>query len=203
VTRECVPCESPCKTCSGSLNTCTSCDQAHPQYLIFDNKCYEECPEKVSVFSQGQCLHCSDNCKTCQDTFDTCTTCYGEDFLNKLNQRCVESCTAEIMVASQAFPPSDLDAVALGDFQSLTCELCHENCLTCDPFNTNVCTECRDGLKMIEKTKACAAECPSKTAEMWIPLTQDTVCARCLDGCAECMYSRDHCTVCEEGFFLY
>jgi len=56
---------------------------------------------------------------------------------------------------------------------------------------------------MVESTKACVADCPSKTADMWIPLTQDNVCARCLDSCAECMYSRDHCTVCEEGFFFY
>lgn len=36
-----------------------------------------------------------------------------------------------------------------------------------------------------------------------IPLIRDSVCAKCVDGCAECMYSRDHCTVCEPGFVFH
>ena len=91
----------------------------------------------------------------------------------------------------------------LGVKQELTCELCNVNCLTCDGSNTEICLECRDGLKMLETTKSCIPDCPIGTADVWIPLTKDTVCAECAPGCTECEYSREHCTVCESGFVFY
>ena len=56
---------------------------------------------------------------------------------------------------------------------------------------------------MLETSKQCLADCPVGTAEIWLPLTQDTVCAECAPGCTECEYSREHCTVCKENFIFH
>ena len=76
-TGTCEVCERPCKTCSGSLTNCTSCDTDHPQYLFFENLCYEECPAEISVFDRGQCVACDENCKTCEDSTYNCTSCHN------------------------------------------------------------------------------------------------------------------------------
>ena len=56
---------------------------------------------------------------------------------------------------------------------------------------------------MLETAKRCVGECPKGTAEIWVPLTQDTVCAECAPGCTECEYSREHCTVCQDNFIFH
>lgn len=56
---------------------------------------------------------------------------------------------------------------------------------------------------LVESTKQCLSACPAKTAQVWIPLTQESVCAQCSDGCSECMNARDHCTACEPGFVFH
>ena len=55
---------------------------------------------------------------------------------------------------------------------------------------------------MIETTKQCLMDCPVGTAEIWLALTEDAVCAECAPGCAECENSREHCTVCEPDYFF-
>jgi len=127
--------------------------------------------------------------------FDACTTCSDGKYLSRVDQSCVEMCPLGNSVAM-----FNMDETVL---QTKTCELCNANCLTCDPLNPDICTECRRGLVMVENTKQCLSACPAKTATVWIPLTKDTLCAQCLDGCKECEYSRDHCTTCEDGFVFH
>ena len=194
----CELCERPCETCSGSLTHCTSCDSAHPQYLFFENRCYETCPTDASVFDEGQCIACSDNCGTCADSPFNCTSCTGDQYLDQWSLRCMDTCPVEISVATYT-PYTDADLVK----QELTCEMCHENCLTCSEEDTAICTECREGLKMVERTKECVKACPVGTADIWIPLTEDVICAECAPGCSECMYDRDHCTACEDGLKFF
>ena len=114
--------------------------------------------------------------------------------------KCLDICPAEISVATFV-PSTALEPVK----QELTCEMCNENCLTCEADDVSICTECREGLKLIERTKECVDTCPIGTADVWIPLTEDTICAECAPGCTECIYSRDTCTVCElsKKFFDY
>ena len=194
-TKTCELCGAPCKTCEGSLTRCTSCDQTQAQSLFFRNQCFETCPLDISVFNEGVCEECNPNCKTCDSQYSAnfCTTCYDGNYLDFFTNKCVQRCTAGLTVASKK----------PGAKQELTCELCNVNCLTCDEKNTQICLECRDGLKMIETKKQCVTECPSKTAEVWIPLTKDTICVECAPGCEECKNSRDHCTICEDGFVFF
>lgn len=56
---------------------------------------------------------------------------------------------------------------------------------------------------MLETAKTCILTCPVGTAEIWLPLTQDTICTECAPGCTECEYSRDHCTICKENFVFH
>ena len=88
----------------------------------------------------------------------------------------MESCPLEVTV--ETF--TELSATVR---QDLTCEPCNETCLTCSASDITVCTECKDGFKMHEKNKECLLECPSTFAEFYIPLTEDTICVKCADGC--------------------
>ena len=112
--------------------------------------------------------------------------------------QCLDICPLETSVAT-FMPSTALEPVK----QELTCEMCDENCLTCEADDVSVCTECREGLKLIERTRECVDECPAGTADVWIPLTEDIICAECALGCKECLYSRDTCTVCEPGKKFY
>ena len=197
-TRTCELCERPCETCEGSLTHCTSCDKTHPQYLFFENLCYETCPIDVSVFDEGVCLACSDNCGTCADSWLNCTSCQGDQYLDQWSLRCMDVCPAEVSVAT--YTPSTVTSFVK---QELTCERCNESCLTCSDEDTQICTECREGLKMVERTKECVKHCPVGTADIWIPLTEDNICAECAPGCSECVYDRNHCTACDAGLKFF
>ena len=194
----CELCEKPCETCLGSRTHCLSCDQTLPEYLFFQNKCYENCPAEISVFDQGQCVACSKNCKTCADSFDSCSSCHNDLFLDIRSLKCFEQCPREISVANTILS-TDANPVK----QEKICELCHDMCAKCDPFETDICSECAEGLKMIETTKQCFTECPRGTADVYIPLTRDSVCVECSLGCSDCLQSRDHCTACKPGFIFY
>ena len=195
-TKSCELCDSPCKTCEGSQTRCTSCDLTQPFSYFFKNECFEDCPIDISVEDEGVCEECNSNCKTCHSDYsaDYCTSCYGDLFLSNVTHTCVETCPAKISVArTNSIHEKN---------QALTCDLCNDNCLTCAADNPDICHECREGLKMIETTKECVQACPLKTAEVWLALTQDTICAECAPGCLECENSREHCTVCEADFFF-
>ena len=195
--KTCEQCESPCKTCENSLTRCTSCDQSLDAIYFFRNECFEQCPIDISVQDEGECVECNSNCKTCDSLYDAghCTSCYGDNFLDYFTNTCVEECPAGLSVANS-------NALTLKG-QTKTCDLCNENCLTCSDTDTEICLECRSGLKMLETEKTCLTQCPKGTAEVWIPLVEDTVCAECAPGCTECENSREHCTVCKDDFFFY
>ena len=196
-TKTCELCTPPCKTCLGSLTHCMTCDQVLPQSWFFQNKCYEGCPRDVSVEDEGVCMACNPTCKTCDSDYEAnfCTSCYGENYLDYFTNTCVGTCPTEVTVAK-------IDVLTeMG--QTKTCNVCDETCRTCDPFDANICTECQADLKMLETEKKCVTQCPFGTAEVWIPLTQDTVCAECAPGCSECVNSREHCTVCQNNFFFH
>ncbi len=91
----CVPCESPCYTCS-SKTTCLSCDRTDPvnQAIFFfelNQKCYEECPNVSVPTPSKQCEACVSPCETCEALPSKCTTCEEGHFLHK-NNECVTSC---------------------------------------------------------------------------------------------------------------
>ena len=195
-TKTCELCEAPCKTCEGSLTRCTSCDQALPntRTFLFRNECWESCPADISVEDEGQCVACNPNCATCDDQYsaDFCTSCRGGAYLDYFSHSCVDVCPAGLTVANEAaVNPKN---------QLRTCDLCNERCATCASYDPDICLECRAGLKMLETARVCLDRCPLGTAEIWVPLTGDTVCAECAPGCTECEYSRQHCTACAAGF---
>ena len=163
-TKTCDKCSLPCMTCEGSLTRCTSCDQSLQASYFFRNECFEQCPLDISVEDEGECVECSPNCKTCDSLYDAnfCTSCYGNNFLDFYSNTCVDTCPSGLTVANTA---------ALTEKgQTKTCDLCNESCLTCSDYNTEICLECRSGLKMLENEKMCLTQCPKGTAEVWIPL---------------------------------
>ena len=126
-----------------------------------------------------------------------CTSCEDGLYLDQLSFRCLAVCPAATTVATILPDPEP------PFFQEKICDPCHQNCLSCSSEDTSICLECREGLKMVEQTKQCFEECPARTAEIWLPITQDILCAECVPGCSACQYARDHCTECDPGFFFY
>lgn len=94
-------------------------------------------------------------------------------------------------------------ALSLEVRQELTCEECQTNCLTCSAIDTQTCTKCREGLLLMEDSKACLNACPTGYTNVYKPESQDNICQKCDLGCSECIDSRYHCTICEPGFVFY
>ena len=211
-TKTCEACTLPCKTCEGSLTHCTSCDDSFDSLsLLFRNKCYDDCPAEISVFSEGLCLECNSNCQTCDDQYspDFCTSCSDGQYLDFYSNSCVQKCPQGVSVPT-ILAPDDVITIVVDDVdyaqdysQDKVCETCNPTCLTCDYGNSNICMECRTGLKMLEVSKQCLEECPAGTADVWIPLVQDSVCAECAPGCLTCENSREHCMICEADFVFH
>lgn len=89
-----------------------------------------------------------------------------------------------------------------GEIQLKQCAPCDEKCLTCSPTDANQCTKCRSNYKFVESNGVCAEQCPPATSELYIPLTDDTICLTCATGCSECSTDRNVCQACEPGYFL-
>lgn len=46
-----IDCSNPCKTCSGSDTTCTSCDTASANPLFYNDDCVANCPDGYYALS--------------------------------------------------------------------------------------------------------------------------------------------------------
>lgn len=73
-------CDYPCKTCSGSTSTCTSCDLASTYKLFYNNQCLKSCLTGY-YGANYQCLPCDSNCRDCSGGANQCTYCYPASFL--------------------------------------------------------------------------------------------------------------------------
>jgi hypothetical protein len=106
------------------------------------------------------CVKCSDNCKTCSGTADTCLSCF--DIKNEISSTWVSDHpsyasldTGAIELISFMYSASEKKCLLQckegyfvhfstpGDFGSLNCIVCSENCKTCADTNTR-CLSCRE-----------------------------------------------------------
>lgn len=89
-TLSCLPCRSPCVTCSSILN-CTSC---YTNMLLYFGQCVSICPDG-SYPSVTQCLQCPTMCQKCKnDSMNVvCTTCSnGKFMIATIPGQCITNC---------------------------------------------------------------------------------------------------------------
>ncbi len=91
---KCLPCDSTCKTCSGSEpNRCSSCDQTDLKHSTFlEGQCVDFCPRGY-IEKANTCFLCGgDHCQACSnpDNLAECDQCDFGYYL--VNGSCVADC---------------------------------------------------------------------------------------------------------------
>ena len=213
-TKYCVPCISPCKTCSSSA-VCKTCIN---NYFLISNKCYEcnkNCKTTVDgckcnscndgfYLSNSQCLPCDSTCKTCSVSAKNCTNCKDGYYLNSNNQciKCQIGCkTCE---GSADYCLNCID----GYYRDSTkCYRCISPCETCS--SSTKCLSCVDKYfiindKCYECNKNCKTTidgCKCKTCNDGFYLSYNQ-CLNCDDNCKTCEGSANKCRSCKDGYYL-
>ena len=182
-------CLSPCSSCAGDIDQCTSCLQTVEDRYFFRGRCRARCPKNISVYvrDDGMCSACSDNCKTCSGQPSLCASCRGPMKLDMLDSSCKETC------------PSGT-TVDMGK----TCEPCHSTCATCSDTDVDYCLTCQPGLKFNPQDNTCMTQCPTGTAQV-NEYSGVERCEICAEGCLECAGSPDYCNKCDDslGYLFY
>lgn len=212
-TNVCITCAHPCKECSTSGKTCTSCQE---NYTLDEenNQCLKETDEG-----------CSFPCETCSETKSKCDSCLDGYVLDEETS----SCFKLQMECNGNCANCDIDGVCFkcnGGFymfgglckldcpegyskssESGSCEQCQiENCQKCSNDSPFVCAQCFDGFLTTGST--CSEKCPNETYKLSdtcfesCPLTyfeDGTKCSKCGEHCESCA-AKTSCTHCEIGY---
>ena len=180
-------CDYPCLTCyPDQPDMCLSCNTIEGDQILYENKCYMQCPEGT-FFEYFQCKPCDSKCKTCEYLSGSlCTSCNGDSiehpFLN--GKDCSATC-----------PYGEF-----GNRVTNECEKCNVPCENCVD-TPDKCTSCRqDNLDKYFFENTCLPECPSGN---YVNLeARDNVCLQCNENCVECELTSRTCTKCAAGFIL-
>ena len=141
-------CDVQCKTCSGTISNCLTCDSSSIYTYFYVNTCVSTCPfttYPTVISGVNQCQACSQSgCKVCDST--TCSQCSGQLILYQ--GACVFSCqTSTVMVIINGV---------------MTCQACSAGCKICDD-GVNSCSTCQPGL-LLQSTSSnisCSTSCSS------------------------------------------
>jgi len=83
-------CTNPCKTCSISGTTCTSCVTGS---YLHNNSCLSSCPSTYwENTSTNTCDSCNDPCLTCDTNANDCLSCVDNTFYLSTNNSCGTTC---------------------------------------------------------------------------------------------------------------
>lgn len=152
----CVPCNSPCKTCINHPSFCTSClnGMGYLQTSAVQQSCVLNCVDGTYV-SAGVCQVCDFRCATCVGSATNCVSCPANQVL--YNGGCWATCPA-ISFAQDGINATCSDSCPAGYYKvSVTqCAPCSPQCTTCDGGPSN-CTSCLQGSVAINGT--CSVTC--------------------------------------------
>ena len=175
----CVECNSNCKRCSNTINTCTACYSG--LYLLLDDNTCVLC-NTPGMFQNGvYCSHCDANCVTCSGTATHCTSCATGLKISSENYSCVNCNVPKYYISGNYCRPCDI-----------TCE-------TCDGDSNNHCKSCPTTptpTYFLSSDRSCTA-CD---ADGWSPI--GTNCTQCDPNCRRCSNTINTCTACYSGEFL-
>jgi len=178
VLQKCVPCTSPCLTCSTSQSTCTACiPTLSPSMYLNGITCQANCPPTFYNNNVNYvCTPCTNNCSLCSSA-TICSSCTNNTFL--LTNTCLVSC------------PSGYVGI------SALCQACTNNCKTCTG-GTNICLTCVTGTYYLSSAQSCVTACP--LGLFLDALTQS--CVGCSVSCLTCSGSASTCTACNSTLLL-
>jgi proprotein convertase subtilisin/kexin type 5 len=146
-TLSCLPCRSPCATCSSIIN-CITC--LNSLYLYY-GQCVQICPDGSypdSSTNQSACLSCPSICSKCKllNGSVVCTTCSNSKFMISTQPgQCLTAC------------PDGWYA----DFGTYQCYQCQTPCVTCSAATQ--CTTCISGYLIYHTDCLLGNECPDGT----------------------------------------
>jgi proprotein convertase subtilisin/kexin type 5 len=174
----CIACSSPCKTCSGSTNNCTSCvsGSSFPYLNVtsgFVGTCLTQCP--AGMFPDTSqlvpiCTMCQSPCSTCTSS-NVCLTCVSPYYM--YSGICANTCPDNITITNTV---------------TRVCDLCAPVCSTCSITTTN-CTNC-SAIAFLYLGN-CVSTCPS-------PLViNNGTCGGCELPCLTCVQISTNCTSCD------
>lgn len=198
---KCMPCSSPCQSCSGSATNCKTCDITKDLRYLMNGTCKAKCDDGHTVplvESDYVCKACSDNCKTCVGKVGFCLTCKAEKpFLSTADNTCHAQCPDGVTV--------------LTDAKKKLCSGCSSVCATCSG-TADFCTSCRKdySLHVTEKTitgqgttskvpvQTCVVDCEGIDVKGRINrlVSVDGKCTKCNAPCDTCQERPDKCLTC-------
>ena len=178
----CVQCNSLCKTCSGSIATCTSCDTTSGYPYLHSSTCNAKC--LTGYWGNGsECKICTNPCATCSsDTY--CITCGTSSITEKqtylLSGVCYTTC------------PDGYTSYSTDN----TCVACTGLCSTCST-SSSTCTSCQSPYKL--QGTICVSKCIADGTY----IETDTACSPCISPCYTCSGDTTSCTTCVSTYYLY
>ena len=162
----CLPCTSPCASCSGTQTTCDSCISTHKKE---GNTCVTTCSSGFYE-SGSNCLACTSPCATCTGAATTCDTCIGG--YKKQGTTCVTTCSSGYFESGiNCLPCTSPCASCTGS--ATTCD----SCISTHKKEGNSCvTTCSTGFyENGSNCLACTSPCASCTGAA-------TTCDTCIGG---------------------
>ncbi|CAD8093460.1 unnamed protein product [Paramecium primaurelia] len=174
----CSNCDKFCYNCTGKEpDQCISC----PTDLYFypqQNTCYIECPLKSFLNpSTFQCQECHPSCLTCSNEIeDSCLSCPQKETDTEiqtylLNGKCISDCGTH----------------KFGDPDSLTCEECSIQCISCQTKSNNCTGSCPANRLTIPQ-----CDCPSG----YLIDSPNAECEQCYYKCSTCKEAFINCLKC-------
>jgi proprotein convertase subtilisin/kexin type 5 len=162
-------------------------------YFQYENDistCVKICPSGYYLNNiSGQCMLCDISCLGCNTSETHCIACNipnGYYPLDGSPNQCYYK------------PP---DGYWRDNFNQLI-KLCNSPCLTCDPFNPDICFSCKTQINfypLVDFDKKCYITCPDG---YWLDLTED-MCNYCDISCITCSNSATNCLSCNINDFYY
>ena len=219
----CNDCTYPCRACSTSPSTCTSCVDgfnligitciaqcptgADPKNgicvcktgVLFSNQCVSKCPIQYGNI-RGICQKCNENCVACDGSKQLCSQCVNGYALDQVSGLCQKIFSCQ-----------------LGQYFSQSSNGCSRICPQNTYFYENVClTACLAGysdngvggcIAVTPQTGCsfpyflsngvCVSNCPSG----FYPNTDNRVCQGCSSNCFSCL-TNTFCYACYAGYDL-
>lgn len=170
--KECIMCSEHCDICNSG-----ECDKCEVGFILFDSKCYEECPVGY-VYVNNTCEKCDNGCSKCSKINpEICEICLSS-FIFYDNQ-CYKSC-----------PPRTFQFT--NDQDREICKQCGENCQAC--ANRDSCVQCDEEFVLLN------GKCVDKCPETYVNINE--ICIKCGEKCETCNKKNiDECKQCLPGFF--
>ncbi|XP_031505761.1 uncharacterized protein LOC116268094 [Nymphaea colorata] len=187
----CLPCDSPCATCSGSgSSACLTCSTDR---LIYGTNTCGSCASGTYADSATTCAPCDTNCATCQTTAANCLSCgllsSQQSYLHS-DKVCYVNCPG--------------NTYGKDNSGSYVCATCPTGCSTCSLVSGTVqCSLCTSvaSLQYYLKNNACTSSCGNGFYGGPDPTTSEPTCLSCVTPCANCN-SDTVCTSCSTGYYL-